>query len=288
MPASEFEIGIGQRVIRGCRWNPDAPIKVVALHGWLDNAGTFAAMAPFFEQISLTAIDLPGQGRSDPRGVDGSYDLPSELRDLHQLVEQISADQPVNLLGHSRGGVIAGLFAALFPQRVARLMMIDAVEPFRSNIAGLPDSLAESITQSVSLAERPSTAYPSREAALEARMNALTSVSRSGAEFLAERALQETDRGWCWRADQRLKGTSGFRLTEEMRQDFYSRITAPSLLVEPLNGMMHKEKRFAGAGEFIHGLERINVPGGHHCHLDDCPEKVAEIADDWFAAGTLV
>ncbi len=287
MQPDDFEICLGQRRVRGLRWNTGAPVPTLALHGWLDNAGSFAAMAEYLQQIKMQAIDLAGQGHSDPRGEDGSYDLPGEMRDMHRIVTALSPDQPVNLLGHSRGAVICTLYAALFPQRVKRLMMIDAVEPFRSSLAELPESLAASIEQLESYGRRDASFYKTREEAIQARINALTPVSRQGAEHLAHRALVETDKGWCWQADQRLKGTSGFRLTEEMRQLFYSRVKAPALLLEPLHGMMHKESRFSGAGEFIPGLQRMPVPGGHHCHLDDCPQQVAQIAEKWFGEGKV-
>ena len=38
--------------------------KLLAMHGWLDNAASFLPMAPHLSGHDLVALDLPGHGRS--------------------------------------------------------------------------------------------------------------------------------------------------------------------------------------------------------------------------------
>ena len=48
-------------------WGPLKGIPVLALHGWLDNAASFDALAPLLPDLRLAALDLPGHGQSEQR-----------------------------------------------------------------------------------------------------------------------------------------------------------------------------------------------------------------------------
>src|SRR5690606_37312566 len=55
--------------IAGLRWGAPGAPRVLALHGWLDNAASFVPLAAEFERAGLDGIDLvepdlPGHGRS--------------------------------------------------------------------------------------------------------------------------------------------------------------------------------------------------------------------------------
>ena len=42
--------------IAGKHWNPDAENKLIALHGWLDNAASFDVLAPLLKDCSVLAL----------------------------------------------------------------------------------------------------------------------------------------------------------------------------------------------------------------------------------------
>ena len=54
----------GLAALRG--GDPQGP-KLLALHGWLDNAASFAPMAAHLAAFDLVALDLPGHGASSHR-----------------------------------------------------------------------------------------------------------------------------------------------------------------------------------------------------------------------------
>ena len=67
---SRIDIPLGRiAALRG--GTPGAP-RVLALHGWLDNAASFLPLAAHLRAIDLVALDLPGHGHSAhlPPGAD--------------------------------------------------------------------------------------------------------------------------------------------------------------------------------------------------------------------------
>ena len=241
-------------------------------------------MGPQLSKIDLCAIDMAGQGLSDFRSTDASYDLVSELRDLYEL-SKLFSKEPIDIVGHSRGAIVAALFAAIAPEKVNRLVLIDSIEPFPHKMRDLPKALVDSLRTNYSLVGRSGTVYESREKAIQARMQSQIPVSESSAELLAERSLKEVDKGWSWHADQRLKAANAYRITDEMRGDFFKLIQAPTLLIEPEQGLLKLDPRFKNSGSAVPNLTRKTVPGAHHCHMDDCPELVVDLIEDWLLNG---
>ena len=100
---------------------PGAP-RVLALHGWLDNAASFLPLAPFLDGIELVAIDMPGHGRSAHLPAGADYSFAGALANLLDVADALGWDR-FGLLGHSMGGAIASLLAAACPERVTRLLV---------------------------------------------------------------------------------------------------------------------------------------------------------------------
>ena len=53
-------------------WGAEGGRPVLASHGWLDNAGTFASLAPLLPDCEIVALDLAGHGLSDARSADSA------------------------------------------------------------------------------------------------------------------------------------------------------------------------------------------------------------------------
>jgi pimeloyl-ACP methyl ester carboxylesterase len=100
----------------------DAP-AVVLLHGFGASLQTWDAWA---EGLAAThrvvRIDLPGSGLSPP---DPAHDYRDErsLQLLMALLDDLGLPR-VSLVGHSMGGRIAWTFAAQFPERVDKLVLV--------------------------------------------------------------------------------------------------------------------------------------------------------------------
>jgi len=103
---------------------------VVFLHGLL--VGSLAEWY-FTSAPSLAAhrrailYDLRGHGRSD-RPLDG-YSIAEQTLDLTKLLDALGVTEPVGLVGHSFGALVALRFALDRPDSVERLALVDAPLP---------------------------------------------------------------------------------------------------------------------------------------------------------------
>lgn len=57
-------------------FGPQDGLPVIALHGWLDNANSFARLAPKLKGLRILALDMAGHGHSDHRPPGAGYGLP--------------------------------------------------------------------------------------------------------------------------------------------------------------------------------------------------------------------
>jgi pimeloyl-ACP methyl ester carboxylesterase len=98
---------------------------LVLLHGLSANAHCFsgliaAGLSPTFRVI---APDLRGRGRTDKPAT--GYSMADHARDVLGLLDALGLERVV-LGGHSFGGYLAIYLAANFPERVEKLIVIDA------------------------------------------------------------------------------------------------------------------------------------------------------------------
>ena len=100
----------------------DAP-ALVLLHGFGSSLQTWDAWAQGLAATHrVVRIDLPGSGLSPP---DPAHDYRDErsLQLLSALLDDLGLKR-VSLVGHSMGGRIAWTFAARFPERINKLVLV--------------------------------------------------------------------------------------------------------------------------------------------------------------------
>ncbi|MDH6436519.1 3-oxoadipate enol-lactonase [Streptomyces sp. SAI-144] len=104
---------------------PDAP-PLVLLHALGEDATDWEAVVPALARSRrVYALDLRGHGRSD---WPGEYSLELMQADVLQFLDALGLG-PVDLIGHSMGGIVAYLLAEDHPQRVSRLVLEDVPIP---------------------------------------------------------------------------------------------------------------------------------------------------------------
>jgi pimeloyl-ACP methyl ester carboxylesterase len=100
---------------------------IVCVHGLTANAFCFQAFADALAcDHHIYAYDLRGRGDSDKP--DHGYSVPVHAADLLSLLDALKIERPV-LLGHSLGALISLYFAAHYPQRLSKLILVDAGTP---------------------------------------------------------------------------------------------------------------------------------------------------------------
>lgn len=247
--------------------------KVLALHGWLDNAASFLPLAPLLEDVELVALDLPGHGHSDHRPPGQHYHFVDFIGDVIGAADALGWERFI-LLGHSMGAGIASLIAASFPERIEKLILIEGLGPWGDDPAEAPKHLAEATHQLLRLYTKRTLHYKKLEDAIAARMKA-GDFGEQSARLLVTRNTIDDVQGVSWRTDPRLKLRSPIYITEEQAQAFLKQITAPTLFIRDINREVPDHYNWPAREKLIHDLKVVPLPGGHHLHMED-PQAVAE------------
>ncbi|MFE5406647.1 alpha/beta fold hydrolase [Streptomyces sp. NPDC056580] len=104
---------------------PDAP-PLVLLHALGEDATDWEAVVPALARSRRAyALDLRGHGRSD---WPGDYSLELMQADVLRFMDALGLG-PVDLIGHSMGGIVAYLLSQDHPQLVSRLILEDVPIP---------------------------------------------------------------------------------------------------------------------------------------------------------------
>lgn len=267
--------------IAGLYWNNAADgektTKVLALHGWLDNAASFTRLAPLLEGCEIVALDLPGHGLSAHRSADASYHIWDDLPDIMAVADQLGWDRFV-LLGHSRGAIISVLLASAMPERISHLLLLDAIRPAAIAHSETSQQLRQFILDKNKYLHRPHKLIATMEEAIERRCRA-AKMSTDTARPIVERNLLEEPGGIRWTTDPRLNGASAFKLTAEHISSVLAAVTSPCRLILAEQGL--GADRIMSAVDDYPDIVASVLPGSHHFHLEGAADEIACIFEDF-------
>lgn len=268
----EFELALNHICLRGLKFGlPEKPV-VLALHGWLDNANSFAPLAAILPDYHIIALEFAGHGKSDHRSVDAHYHLTDNVQDLHEVI-QILGLSDVLLLGHSMGGIVASMYAASFPQQVAKLIVMESFGPLTMAAESSPEQLKKSIESRIAIEHKAVKHPDTLEKAVTARLMA-GKMAASSARLLMERNIDTAGNKLRWRTDPRLRTISSLRLTEPQANAFLQQINCPWLTILGESGFEKLKVNFHKRKDNVQNLSFKSCKGGHHLHMDH-PEDVA-------------
>lgn len=143
-PGELVDVG-GHRLHLNCTGNGDVTVVLEsALGGWSID---WAKLQPLVAQRTrVCAYDRAGYGWSDASG--RRYSPEATARELHQLLRSADVPGPYLLVGHSAGGLYARHFAALYPNEVVGLVLVD---PSHENLLARLPADSDAVTQTQKL-----------------------------------------------------------------------------------------------------------------------------------------
>ncbi len=256
-------------------WGDPALPPLLALHGWLDNAGSFARLAPrLARRRQVIALDLPGHGRSAHRPAGAHYHFVDYVDTLLAAADALGLAR-FDLLGHSLGGAVASLVAVAAPGRVDRLALIEALGPLADDGSRTLERFRDAHAARAGAAGRRLRVFAGLDAAIAARV-AAGGLDAGAARPIVERGVRAVAAGVVWSSDPRLTLPSPVHLAESQVRALLAGLRTPTLLLlavpeTPYLPAAMIAARAAGVAD----LRIRYLAGGHHLQLDR-PDAVAE------------
>jgi len=255
-------------------WGDAQLPRLLALHGWLDNAASFDRLAPLLcEHFHIVAIDLPGHGRSGHRPPGTWYHYVDYLGDTLAAADALGWTR-FGLLGHSLGGAVASMLAAACPQRIERLFLIEALGPLTAAVDQTLTLLQRAISQRHGLPAKALRVFASEAEAARTRAQA-GDLSLEAAQIMVARGIKPASGGFVWSSDPRLTLTSPQRYIEAQVLAVLDELRVPTqlILAQPAPPFLPEALINARIAR-VPDIDVVRIAGHHHLHLDD-PQPVA-------------
>lgn len=256
------------------QWGNPEGAPVLMLHGWLDNSASFQPLASFLSEYNIIAVDLPGHGLSGHFPEHSHYHFWAGVEDIELILDQLGWEV-CHIVGHSMGAAMATLYAGTFPDRVKTLTLIEAIGPLAGDAEGTPGRVAQAIEQmKTHSAVQPY--KPTLDTFVQARLNGHLKLSEKSAKLIMDRSVIESEQGFSWRNDKRLRHTSMVRLPESFILSFIEKITCPVLGFFATDGLF-KEAHIDSRWKYIQNpYNLLWMNGGHHLHMDGDVRRIAQ------------
>lgn len=276
----EFALQTPKGAIAGLRNGREGAPRVLALHGWLDNAASFVPLAPYLDDVDLVAIDLPGHGRSAHLDAGADYSFAYALHSVLDAADALGWDR-FALLGHSMGAGIGSLVAAGCPQRIERGVFIEALGALAEVPERTVERMREAVAATRALPGKKLRVFPDLAPAIQARMKA-NALSEPVARLLVERGVVAVEGGYVWSSDPRLTLPTMTRMTEPQIRDLVAGIECPAKVIfaDPAQPYLPDVLRRERVALMPRG-ELAVLSGGHHLHMEQ-PQDVAAAIGDFF------
>lgn len=177
----EFEVPYGKLAAKSWHEETQESKRILALHGWMDNAGSFDNLMPkikYKDGLYIVALDLPGHGKSSQFPPGSSYSDLNIMMEVRRCLCELNWTQPIkkdangesdsnqdnnngskkkfSIIGHSLGAGLAMFYASLYPDDVDEIILLDFVKSRTSTPENLLQRMADDIDQFLGTVPAPS------------------------------------------------------------------------------------------------------------------------------------
>lgn len=261
-------------------WGNEGAEPLFLLHGMWDHARSFDWVArALCGDWHVIVPDLRGHGDS-AWSPDGAYLAPYYLMDFVDLVSALGFDD-FSIIAHSYGGNPAARYAALYPDRIKSLVLIDAMGPTRLvqqhwEQEGPVKRTGDWIERRSRSEKAPRYFATVEDAASRLEKNNPL-LAKDRAMHLAFHGVSRDKDGYRWKYDPAI----GNLLPEEFSIDlayYWRAITAPTLLCWGPESWTTNPATDGSAGCF-QNVETISFErSGHWIHHDQLDEFIAAVS----------
>jgi pimeloyl-ACP methyl ester carboxylesterase len=270
--------------------------SIVMLHGLRDSAHSLLPVALHLAQdFHVLLPELRGHGNSDASDAYGVFDF---VQDLHEVIDGLAA-QNVGLFGHSLGGHIVSKYAAIFPQRIAAIAIVEGLGPphraQEDNEAAEMQALGFMILNRLRRQPGKSRPIQDPEDAANRLVRNNPRLNPATAAELAPHLLKATDTGYAWAFDSRASSVfvGASRANDAI---FWRNIKAPTCVISGSLSYEYWEREMgdeAYDGRFAPGEMEQRIDefqdcvhhwfegSGHMVHYDE-PQRLAQQCYDFF------
>lgn len=275
--------------------------SLVMVHGWMDVAASFQFVVDALEDTPLAgrhiiSPDWRGYGLThhvnnpakNCQGEDtDNYWIPDYMADLDFLVDHVSPDRAIDLLGHSLGGNVVMSYAGVRPDRIRRFINLEGFGMPETNAAQAPKRYAQWMDQLKQYHRGDLTlrAYPSLAGVAQRLMKTNPRLDQDKADWLAQHWSGKNAAGEyaiLGDAAHKIVNANLARLEETLA--LYQRISMPLLAIEAsddsMTGWYKGRYTLADYHERLKNVTNARIEriedAGHMLHHDQ-PRQLAQL-----------
>ncbi|WP_313219420.1 alpha/beta hydrolase, partial [Stenotrophomonas sp.] len=210
------------------------------------------------------------------------YNTPGAICHVLDVADALGWDR-FSLIGHSMGAGIASLTAAAAPERIERLVAIEALGGLRGPENETAQRLRDHVRAARALPGRNLRVFPDLSTPIRARMMT-NQLSEPCARLLVERGVKAVDGGYSWCSDPRLMLPTAMRLSEAQIDDLLAAIECPTQVIYATPAQSYYPEPLRSQRIALLRDGRLAVfPGTHHLHMEH-PRQIGEVVRGFLAA----
>ncbi|XP_050422244.1 serine hydrolase-like protein [Adelges cooleyi] len=284
MNTQEISIPVPWGHISAKVYGDDCNSAVLCVHGIQDNCDTFSTLLPLLpKEYYYVCIDLPGHGHSSHFPQFLPLELTHFLIAIKLVKDHFRWSQFV-YIGHSLGGAVGTWFAALYPESIKCLIILDTMEPRAVERNNTVETVKSRIDDLHVLLRRQNgrdpPVYTYDQAVDKIKSTRPSKLTDESAHILAKRSLIRVDENrFKFAYDQRLKLPFHLVMTFDQHENIINRISCPTIFVLADESFGRYSTYLKNTYDLYSTRPNVTirtVKGNHDVHLNH-PERIADL-----------